>query len=105
MLALRLKLMEAEECEKNMTELLHVISQFPDLSTLTKLEKQLCGNTLSSNANASRPFLIKEPVAIPANVKREFQEDAGMCSFTAEGYQPIHVLRTFKADEKELLFP
>jgi hypothetical protein len=40
MLALRLKLMEAEECEKNITELLHVISQFPDLSTLTKLEKQ-----------------------------------------------------------------
>jgi hypothetical protein len=105
MLDLQLKLMEAEERGKKMTELTHVISQFPDLSTLTKLEKQLSGNTSSSNANVSKTFLVHEPVAIPIDVEGEFMDDAGIGSFTADGYKPCRVLRSFKADQKALLFP
>jgi hypothetical protein len=86
MLDLRLKLMEAEERGKNMTELMHVISQFPDLSTLTKLEKQLSGNMSLSNANFSTTFLVHEPVTIPVDVEGEFLDDTGIGSFTADGY-------------------
>jgi hypothetical protein len=88
-----------------MADILHVISKFPELSTLTRIEKQMSSPTTIPRATGSRTFVTHETVPAGDFLASVLPSEDNPARFVADSYNCEAILRSFKADKKALLFP